>query len=141
MLGFTEREQRFFWFLIVCFLVGSGIRFYQNRFAALPEPEGFSPALATPDSTVAGEPDRRDEQSQKRPQLVGVLSINHAGADELAGLPGIGPVLAHRIVNFRTENGPFRNPEDLLKVQGIGSKKLEHIRTHIQIHSSSEVSR
>lgn len=53
------------------------------------------------------------------------LDINRASAAELEALPGIGPALAERIVAYRTTHGPFRAPDGLLDVGGIGAKTLE----------------
>lgn len=61
------------------------------------------------------------------------LNINAASAEELAALPGIGEVLAGRIVDYRTEHGPFTAVEDLTKVSGIGEKKLSELEGHITI--------
>lgn len=55
------------------------------------------------------------------------VSINRADKDDLAALPGIGDVLARRIVDYRRANGYFTSPEELLNVEGIGEKKLEAI--------------
>ena len=52
------------------------------------------------------------------------LDINAAGEEELTALPGIGPVLARRIVEYRAEHGPFASVEDLTDVSGIGASKL-----------------
>ena len=60
-----------------------------------------------------------------------VVNINTAGVDELDSLPGIGPVLAQRIVDWRTENGPFQTAEDLLQVEGIGPATLENLQNCI----------
>ena len=57
----------------------------------------------------------------------GAVNINLAEAEELETLPGIGPVLAERIIEFREKNGPFSNAEDLSKVPGIGEKKLKDL--------------
>jgi len=58
----------------------------------------------------------------------GVISINVATASDLESLPGVGPVLAERIVAFREENGGFEVVEDLLQVPGIGEAKLAAMR-------------
>jgi competence protein ComEA len=50
------------------------------------------------------------------------VRINVATADELQRLPGVGPVLAARIVEERVAGGPFRTPADLRRVRGIGAK-------------------
>ena len=57
----------------------------------------------------------------------GAVNINTATAEELEALPGIGPTLAGRIVAWREENGGFRSPEELTKVDGMGTKTLEEI--------------
>lgn len=59
------------------------------------------------------------------------VNINTADAATLARLPGIGAVLAARIVEFREENGPFVSVEGLLKVNGIGETKLKNIINYI----------
>ena len=56
-----------------------------------------------------------------------VVNINTATAAQLETLPGIGPVLAGRIVAYREKNGPFQATEELTKVKGIGEAKLEEI--------------
>lgn len=54
----------------------------------------------------------------------GPIRLNSATAAELDELPGVGPVIAQRIVDFREANGPFGAVEDLLDVPGIGEAKL-----------------
>ena len=62
-----------------------------------------------------------------------LVNINTASAAELESLPGIGPVLAQRIVDYREQHGPFRTLSDLQKVSGIGPKTFESIEPHITV--------
>lgn len=64
---------------------------------------------------------------------VSPLDINSASAEELADLPGIGAALAERIVDYRTEHGPFEMAEDLTKVSGIGERKLAGLEGRITV--------
>ena len=59
------------------------------------------------------------------------VSLNQASAKQLEEIPGVGPVLAQRIVDFRESKGPFREVEDLLDVSGIGEKKLSELREYV----------
>jgi len=61
------------------------------------------------------------------------IDINRAEPWLLETLPGIGEVLAQRIVDYRNENGPFKRIEDLLKVSGIGPATFEKIRDYITV--------
>jgi competence protein ComEA len=66
-------------------------------------------------------------------KAAGPLNINRATAVQLTGLPGIGPVLADRIVAYRTVHGPFAKVDDLLEVQGIGASKLADLRSLVAV--------
>lgn len=62
-----------------------------------------------------------------------LVAINRATAEELEELPGVGPVLAERIIAHREENGPFKVVEDLLEVTGIGERMLASLRDLVRV--------
>lgn len=61
------------------------------------------------------------------------ININTASAAELQNLPRIGPKVAQRIIDYRTQNGPFKKVEDLMKVRGIGEKVFNQIKDLITV--------
>lgn len=63
----------------------------------------------------------------------GQVDLNSADADLLDRLPGIGPVLARRIVAYRDRAGPFHRVDDLLQVEGIGPRLLERLRPRVVV--------
>jgi competence protein ComEA len=71
--------------------------------------------------------------SQDQPSVHFPVSINNADMDQLTALPGIGEVLARRIIAYRETNGKFTSVEELLNVEGIGQKRLEEIMDLILI--------
>lgn len=62
-----------------------------------------------------------------------IVDLNTADAAALDTLPGIGPALAGRILDWRTENGRFASVEDLLAVPGIGEKLVEGLRDRVRV--------
>ena len=63
----------------------------------------------------------------------GAVNLNTATVDQLDELPGVGPVTAQSIVDWRTDNGPFRSVEDLLEVRGIGEATVGDLRDLVTV--------
>ncbi|MDF1590575.1 MAG: helix-hairpin-helix domain-containing protein [Desulfobacterales bacterium] len=61
------------------------------------------------------------------------ININKATLKELQQIKGIGKTMAERIVQYREEQGPFKSPEEIMKVKGIGAKKYDTIKDKILI--------
>lgn len=61
------------------------------------------------------------------------VDLNDADEAHLQTVPGIGPALAKRIVEFRAQHGPFGSVDDLLKVRGIGEKSLAKLRPFVTV--------
>ncbi len=62
------------------------------------------------------------------------INLNTATAAELDALPGIGPVIAQRIVDYRAQHGPFARPEDLMEVSGIGEATFNRIKDAVVVN-------
>ncbi len=66
-------------------------------------------------------------------KVIAKVNLNRAGADELQTLPGVGPVLAQRMVDWRKAHGRYRTIDDLQEVKGIGKKRLEQLRSLVTV--------
>ncbi|TET47219.1 ComEA family DNA-binding protein [Candidatus Aerophobetes bacterium] len=73
----------------------------------------------------------KDDEEIRIPE--GKLDINQASAKELVELPGIGPVLAARIIKYRERKGTFQSFSQVLEVKGIGEVRLQRIREVISL--------
>jgi len=62
-----------------------------------------------------------------------LVNINTATLDQLETLPGIGPALGQRIIDYREQHGPFHTVNDLLDVSGIGDQRLADLRSMVTV--------
>ena len=137
MLNLTRREKYAIRFLIVFFLIGSGIHLYKmsrnskNAFSNLEaRKDSLQNKVARNDSSYFS---NHDESEDKIIQPAGPIPINTATKKQLMQIKGIGPVTAARILQYRNENGRINKLEELTNIKGIGIKTVEKIKNEVTI--------
>jgi competence protein ComEA len=110
-----------------------------DRTASATSPTTAAPAFPTVDRFKAAAHGPTDDNSGRArvPPRPAKLDLNRATAADLQQLPGVGDVLAQRVIDYRTTHGPYRRLEDLLEVQGIGAKRLEQLQLLVTIGPES----
>jgi competence protein ComEA len=116
----TRTETGIIVFLSLGFLGGLAVKAFKDKRVIWPEPVGPAPSVLT-------QTDSTEAVSVKR------IHINTATQEQLVALPGIGPVMAKRIVYFRNKNGLFASLKDLQQVRGIGAKTCKRLEPFIVI--------
>ncbi|HDR00452.1 MAG TPA: helix-hairpin-helix domain-containing protein [candidate division WOR-3 bacterium] len=127
----TATEKRVLLILIAALLLGSGMLVVRRERAA--RLAASAPVLMTQE---LDEPALRAGERSRA--AVGLVNVNAASGYELEALPGIGPVIAGRIIAYRDKHGPFRRVEQLLRVSGIGPKRLEAIVEYVTLGEANE---
>lgn len=142
--GFTKNESRIILFLVGMFLFGLALKLFnvslqsQQNFDYSESDSIFaarSEVLRDTTNRRMTDADSSDEKNanNNNQHTSTLININSATKTELATLPGIGDVMAERIIRYRQEHGPFRSKEDLLNVSGIGKKKFERIAPYVKV--------
>ena len=124
MKGFTRTESRVIFFLIITFGAGLGLKIYRERWEPLPPAAPQKKRERISKQTDFAEQVSADslkaEAAETAVSETGLININTASASELEELPGIGPVIAGRIISYRKEEGLFAAVKELQNVKGIG---------------------
>jgi competence protein ComEA len=129
MLGFTQKEQGVLLFLVCGLVIGLGVQWLRQHGKPIHTlPLRTIAKSAAPDTAVA----RSSRHSMPHSRgTVSSVSINDAGLESLQRIPGVGPVLARRIVEYRQTVGRFNRADDLLAVRGIGPRMLQRMKPYI----------
>lgn len=104
-----------------------GMQIHVPPRGAAPTPQPFTAPAPTAAPPVAGASPAPDSSTTAG----GKVNINSASAAQLDALPGIGPVIAQRVVDYREAHGPFTSVEQITAVSGIGDKLFEKIKDQI----------
>ncbi len=129
MFDLTPGERRGALVVLALCLIGAAWDLAHPRPAAAPPPDAV-PATAWPAADAAAAPASPAPPASTAPAPAPV-DLNTADARALDALPGIGPVLAGRIVAQRAAHGPYRSADELLAVPGIGPRLLERLRPFV----------
>lgn len=129
MFDLTPGERRGALVLLALVALGAATDLARRESVLTPEPPALVAPAAGPAPTTA---------PPAPAAAVPPLDLNAATVAELDRLPGIGPVLAARIVSHRGAHGPFRRPEDLLAVQGIGPRLYARLEPLVAVRAARE---
>lgn len=126
---FTRQERGVILFLVACIVVGACIYIYKTKNPVFAPELKFTYSKA---STDIGEVVVKTKDSPEQ-NIIEKVNINTALKDELVSLPGIGPVYAQRIIEYREKTRGFKTIEEIMNIRGIGEKKFEKLKDRITV--------
>jgi competence ComEA-like helix-hairpin-helix protein len=123
---FTSHDRWVIGLLIVSILVGGTVRWAKRSRPTFALTLADRPAIGVGDSS-------EDERSVGGVQECARIDLNSATVWELDCLPGIGPTLAQRIIDYREDHGGLSVPEEVMNVSGIGQAKYDQIKDLVEV--------
>lgn len=123
MSSLNRRERAILLLVSAAFLVGAGVSYWRR--VELRRQAALNPVTVVRDAGTGS-----DSVAGQRP-----VDLNRATARQLDGLPGVGPVLASRIIDFRQRKGGFRSISELRTVPGIGEKRYSALKDLVVVGS------
>ncbi len=123
MNDFSVDERKVIIFVVSILAFGLGVWHVRTK---LPQTAELFASIAPAEFLTEDTPVCAQRRTPSAP-----VAVNSADIRQLQSLPGIGPAIAGRIIAYREQNGRFKGREDLLKVKGIGPKKLQKIQDAI----------
>ena len=133
MPALTPEERRGGLVLVLLLLIGAGWDAWRAARPRFVSPDaGEIPRSAAADP-VSGAPESRDSLAAPRDRALPAAPLDLNAADEraLESLPGVGPVLANRIVEHRRVHGRYRSVDELRAVRGVGPRLIERLRARV----------
>ena len=114
---------------------GETVIVLQEILVTLPPQTTAPPPLTEPPSAISDTPKETAPKATqpKKEEVSFPVNINTATARELEALPGIGEVIAQRIIDYRNAHGPFGSVDELINIKGIGEKKLAELKPYATV--------
>ena len=143
---FTKQEKLSIILILFGIIIGAGIELHKSRGKPIARENDINrldeietqiqQKAALIDTFIAKQQTlvflKSENQRSEQNSPFAVIDINNASIAELEKLPGIGAVIAKRIMDYRDHHGPFQTPEELTRVKGIGAKKLNSLKPYIK---------
>ncbi|MCI0331308.1 MAG: helix-hairpin-helix domain-containing protein, partial [candidate division Zixibacteria bacterium] len=125
--NFSRTDRRVLAALALLLFAGVVFNLYKRNADPIP-PSLVLSAIEVPAGGLAKKSSRANPEN-----LLSPVDLNRAGILQLERLPGVGSELARRIVEYREKRGGFKSTQELLKVSGIGPKKLAQLKAKVYV--------